>query len=635
MLLIFLAGCSPGQTESKSSLSPPSSEQAVRPESNTSELVAVKTETEPAWVGSLACRECHSQRHESYLDSHHSRSLTKIDPKAEQLNVTIDHPKSHRRYEVAQRGDSVWHVEKLLESDQETSAMPPLVLSEFPIQYVMGSAKFAKSYLVADGDFLLQAPLTWYAKADAYAMSPGYDTPMHGSFSRSLTDQCLFCHAGNVERKPDNNPHHFTIHEMSIGCERCHGAGSQHVDYHRSVAGKNEASSPVPPVAKLIQPAKLSRLEAESLCAQCHRQGLAPISAPGKQDWDFHPGQDFAKVKFNYDLITTDPPETGFVGHFAQLGQSKCYQQSEMTCITCHSPHQHASGEALHQLRRKQCNSCHQNEVDSCGLELEVRMDQAKNRCVTCHMPVRDSKVPHTSTNDHRIAVHQPQTQEPSLLTSPIVLPLQEPPESMNTAVAERMDALGLFLLYRMNTGNPHMNELARNANQALADIANSGHGDAEVFGALAMLTYLQLQSSPSSSASVNQQREYAVRCAQEAIRLSLDPNGNPKPTEAFGDAMEIAGTFFSKAGQHRSAAEVFSELTAIRRRKDDWATLGLSLSRLGANEQAALALRHAIHIFAADPYLYETLAIILQKSDPEEANRCSAIAKRLRATLD
>ncbi|QDT12946.1 tetratricopeptide repeat protein [Planctomycetes bacterium K23_9] len=593
--------------------------------------------TKPQWIGSESCRECHTDRHESYQQSHHSRSLTAVDASTEKLDDKILHERSHRKYEVTKRGDTVWHIEKLLERSGDSTE--PLTLSEFPIRYVMGSGKFAKGYLVADDDYLLQSPLTWYAKSQQYGMSPGYDTPMHGSFSRAITDQCLFCHAGHVERR-DNNPHHFTIHELAIGCERCHGAGGDHVKHYESLAGKELPSQTPPANASMINPTKLSREAVQSLCAQCHRQGVAPVSAPGKQDWDFQPGQDFAAVKFNYDLIKTDPPTNEFVGHFAQLGESKCYQQSQMTCITCHSPHQHTSGDALHNLHRQQCNSCHQSEDQSCSLELQTRIDQAQNRCVSCHMPKRDSSVPHTSTTDHRIAVHNsvahrppngaPEA-EPTLLKKPVVYPLQDVPESMTQQQADRMRALGLFGLFRMNVGNPNMESLFNDANRALTQIASSGQGDEAVFAAMASLTQIQSQMSVANRTEAAQKHEYAMRCAQEAIRLNELAPGGSHPTESLGDAMEVAGKYFSSIGQHQLAARVFQDLTAIRRRKYDWATLGLSLGKIGDNVGAAKALRQAIHIHAGDPDVYEILAIVLKSTDPTEAERLNRIAARLR----
>ncbi|NND97603.1 MAG: hypothetical protein HKN47_09780 [Pirellulaceae bacterium] len=576
------------------------------------------------FVGSDACIDCHRDRHASFQKSHHSRSLTKVDVESEVPVQDFQHVKSKRSYDVLARDGKLWHRETLLESKSPgENNDEPFVLNEFPVDYVIGSGKFAKGYLVSHRGFLVQSPLTWYAGNQQYDMSPGYDN-QNASFSRTITDQCLFCHAGHLTRS-DDNPNFFTIHESSIGCERCHGPGSQHVQHYQDVADGSIKSGDASFDDPIVHPKKLSRLLSESVCAQCHRQGEAPVSVPGKQDWDFRPGQDLASVKFDYDAITTDKPGNGFVGHFAQLHESQCYLQSEMTCVTCHSPHHHPQGEQKHELHRRQCVQCHEDQ--GCGLSIDDRVARAENRCVTCHMPKRDSDVPHTSTTNHRIAVHG--TDEPGkLLEVPIARGLQEIPANMPTDQVSRMDALGSYWLFRKHLGEPHMELFANQAGNQLQQIAKSGKGDADVFAALAKLTHMGIERTPADSIddpAVADQWQWAMTYAQEAIRLEQ------KPTESVAEALEIAGRYFAKSGQHQLAAEVFFELTAIRRRKYDWATLGLSLGKLGDATRAESAVREAIKIEGGDPDLYEILAILIRKRDPAEAQRLEALAQRLR----
>ena len=60
----------------------------------------------------------------------------------------------------------------------------------------MGSGAFAEGYLLGDGDYLLQSPVTWYAGSGQFGMAPNYDTKHQLGFSRMIHDECLFCHAG-------------------------------------------------------------------------------------------------------------------------------------------------------------------------------------------------------------------------------------------------------------------------------------------------------------------------------------------------------------------------------------------------------------------------------------------------------
>jgi hypothetical protein len=69
----------------------------------------------------------------------------------------------------------------------------------------------------------------------------------------------------------------------------------------------------------------------------------------------------------------------------ALLARSACYQQSQMTCSTCHDVHRTQRDPAALSAR---CLTCHTTQrpglVPAHGPEL-------RGRCVDCHMPVQTS----------------------------------------------------------------------------------------------------------------------------------------------------------------------------------------------------------------------------------------------------
>ena len=75
-----------------------------------------------------------------------------------------------------------------------------------------------------------------------------------------------------------------TVSEWNVGCERCHGPGSAHVE--RPVA------------STILNPARFDYVQANDTCIQCHSQGR-PLNNPieGKYyDWPvgFHVGLNLA-----------------------------------------------------------------------------------------------------------------------------------------------------------------------------------------------------------------------------------------------------------------------------------------------------------------------------------------------------
>src|ERR1019366_2522886 len=72
------------------------------------------------------------------------------------------------------------------------------------------------------------------------------------------------------------------VTEWNVGCEKCHGPGSAHVQ--------------PPSAANIVNPARLDSVHASDVCIQCHSQGR-PLTNPisGKYyDWPvgFHVGLD-------------------------------------------------------------------------------------------------------------------------------------------------------------------------------------------------------------------------------------------------------------------------------------------------------------------------------------------------------
>ena len=85
---------------------------------------------------------------------------------------------------------------------------------------------------------------------------------------------CDGCHSVNYDLK------NKTVTEWNVGCEKCHGPGSDHVQK--------------PSRDTVVNPARLDYVRANDICIQCHSQGK-PLKNPveGKYwDWPvgFSPG---------------------------------------------------------------------------------------------------------------------------------------------------------------------------------------------------------------------------------------------------------------------------------------------------------------------------------------------------------
>ncbi len=263
---------------------------------------------------------------------------------------------------------------------------------------MIGSGHFCRTYVVEVDGFLHESPITWYTAKHQWALSPGYDFPLHWGFERPVRVGCLACHSGRVDA--GGTVHRITFHEKAIGCESCHGPGSLHVAH--------QSGKPLPPGETgglIVDPKKLSRSLQEAVCAACHLNGPATVSLRGRGLTDYRPGRPLTDYRVDYRFDVGSEQMT-VVGHIEQLRRSVCYQKSPaLTCLTCHDPHAREKPHDAVAFYRQQCLKCHAEQ--QCRLPLaERRRKDAMDNCAGCHMPRGDTDIPHIAFTHHRIGRH-------------------------------------------------------------------------------------------------------------------------------------------------------------------------------------------------------------------------------------
>ncbi len=288
----------------------------------------------------------------------------------------------------------------------------PLYEFAEPVHFAIGSGQRGRSFATRRGSRLFQSPVTWYT-GGGWDLSPGYE---HESrvppFERKIGTGCLQCHVGKVEELP-GRADEFTERvcvEASIGCERCHGPGRAHVDYHEGKSGAKDSTDGSRTRVLGDPIVHLARLEAgarDAVCYQCHLTGAERVVRFGRRETDFRPGDFFEEiwVAFIHDARGAGESADA-VSQVEQMEASVCFQKSSgrLGCTSCHDPHSVPDPASRVAFFRDRCLTCHQ-EGDGCSESLEVRKARSSaDSCVECHMPTGAvSDVAHTSQTDHRI----------------------------------------------------------------------------------------------------------------------------------------------------------------------------------------------------------------------------------------
>jgi tetratricopeptide (TPR) repeat protein len=283
-------------------------------------------------------------------------------------------------------------------------------VSDYRVDYVIGSGKHASGYVVRIGDHLFQSPLCYYTRLQRYDMAPGYEENRAPDFIRAVTLECLWCHSGKpLPIKGTLNEYPSpAFSQEAISCDRCHGDPSRHL------------KMPVP--GSIVNPSKRASAERNSICEQCHLKGVARVLNPGKSFDDFRPGQALEDV---FTIYTAVVPQGSHretlkvISHAEQLTLSLCAEKANgrLWCGTCHNSHGEAKHPAVYY--RNRCLSCHRGTF----AVSKSHPGGSGGDCASCHMFKRNAKDGgHTVFTDHRISRRpEPEQERESAKTGDLV----------------------------------------------------------------------------------------------------------------------------------------------------------------------------------------------------------------------
>lgn len=363
---------------------------------------------EMGFVGSEVCGQCHRSIADTYRTHPMSRSMTATKEVLASANELSDHlvePPGPRKYRVRVDGDRVWHHEFLPDANGQLIYDQPV-----EVTFALGSGSQGRAYLLEHDGRFFASSLNWYARTQQWGLAPGYSPKEHRRFEREVGGGCLICHAGRMNELP-NQPNVYAspaFLEHSIGCERCHGPGQRHLDFH---SAKNKPRSPGDSVEidPIVNPVKLGVAQREDVCNQCHLQGQAQHLRYGRQVSDFRPGMRLEDVWMIFVSREHDSSDkaTQAVSQVEQMRSSACFSRSDgrFGCLTCHDAHSIPAPADRAEFYRQRCLSCHSEAKSECRLPESERLQSAEaNSCIACHMPkLGTSDVPHTAQTDHRV----------------------------------------------------------------------------------------------------------------------------------------------------------------------------------------------------------------------------------------
>ena len=339
------------------------------------------------WAGSDACLECHGHEHAAWASSKHAATWSATPPSALAadllvgVEVTLPLALSSVSARLAASGDGTrawlfgadgFEVYDVLGWYGATGVVPildhPGGPAPAPVLWRPEGAGDLASPAFEPG----LAPFEPEAWFDEFGGFLDHDDTHGPAPERSEAAACVGCHALGFELDEHGGVVTSTALggdgvalERGVGCEACHGPGSEHV-----AAGDDEDGG----VERIVHPGRLDPERALDVCAACHSAGLATASEDLETAVAFPYSEDDGAWRAGGALATwlDSAPETWPGGAAAGPNQ----QADDLRA----SPHGGSGLYALH------CTECHLNHGPSGDLPYQLNADPDDNSlCLGCH----------------------------------------------------------------------------------------------------------------------------------------------------------------------------------------------------------------------------------------------------------
>ena len=336
---------------------------------------AAQLSSSAKYIGSQACEKCHQTIYQHWQQT----------PMANVVRDPRQHPDA-------------------IIPDIATNDVAKFTLDQVALVY---GSKWKQRYFTKIGDDYFPLPVQWDVGNKKWLK---YHVPDTGgdwwaafypsdNMQRPTGPTCDGCHSVNYDI------HTRQVTEWNVGCERCHGPGSEHVAH--------------PTRTNILNPAAMDDVANDDTCIQCHSQGRPRNGMIDGKAYDWPVGYNVGlRLSDYWKLEDLTLGQTDFF-HFADgtahknRMQGNDFVQSVMyrhgvTCATCHDVHGTDNYAQLRKPADKLCLDCHgagsPNGPHTATLAAHThhKDGSAGSQCIECHMPKIESEgVPNSFVRSH------------------------------------------------------------------------------------------------------------------------------------------------------------------------------------------------------------------------------------------
>jgi tetratricopeptide (TPR) repeat protein len=375
---------------------------------------------EARYVGSEACASCHAEQHARWQTSQHAAAMLP----ASAQSVRGDFSGTRFAYGGVTAVFSMRDGRYFVRTDG-----PDGKLGDFEVKYTFGVEPLQQYLIELPGGRLQALGVAWDTRpkeADGQRWFHLYpdrklkagDALHWTGIDQNWNYQCADCHSTDLRKNYDARAHTFATAwaEVNVGCEGCHGPGSNHVAWGR-MEGDMKRLGPTRGLTAALDErigvtwsidaasgnaarskSRTSNREIE-VCARCH-------SRRGQFSDEHFAGQPlhdaFRPALLTPGLYHPDGQQRDEVFNYASFLQSRMHAHG-VTCSDCHDPHTQklrAPGNAV-------CGQCHAPAKFDVPAHHHHPQGSRGAECAACHMPTTTYMVV-DPRHDHSMRIPRP-----------------------------------------------------------------------------------------------------------------------------------------------------------------------------------------------------------------------------------
>ena len=373
-----------------------------------------------AFVGAAACGRCHQRELKLWTASHHKLAMQPAngstvlgdfnDASVADGAVTSRFFRRGARFMVRTDG-------------------PDGALHDYEIKFTFGVSPLQQYLIEMPGGRLQALGIAWDSRPREsggqrwFRLHPDLKLragdPLHWTgIDQNWNYMCADCHSTNLRKNYHPVTRTFTTSyaEIDVGCEACHGPGSNHLawasksgdrrryatnhgllialDERRGVSWKIDRTT-----GDVVRSVPRQSQREIQMCARCHsrRSQIHEDYVHGQPV-----GDDYRVALLDDDLYYPDGQIKDEVYEYGSFIQSRMFHAG-VTCSDCHEPHSlelRAQGNGV-------CLQCHAARKYDSTMHHFHKAGSPGSRCVECHMPARVYMVI-DARRDHSIRIPRP-----------------------------------------------------------------------------------------------------------------------------------------------------------------------------------------------------------------------------------